>query len=161
MHMKQINTYIIEKLKIDKEVKIEEQVTWKLFCDTYHIEERNKNTFFCKDDIANRLLQGFNSLTDKKNNYLNNFIKKCKKDYKGTILFDLGIIHSPKNKLGAERYSIEILLSADKNIFLDFSLFPSDKLRFNVEFFNGTDEERKELKDVLGIILTKIINKDF
>ena len=161
MHMKQINTYIIEKLKIDKEVKIEEQVTWKLFCDTYHIEERNKNTFFCKDDIANRLLQGFNSLTDKKNNYLNNFIKKCKKNYKGTILFDLGIVHSPKNKLEAERYSIEILLSADKNIFLDFSLFPSDKLRFNVEFFNGTDEERKELKDVLGIILNKIINKDF
>lgn len=156
MHMKQINTYIIEKLKIDKEVKVE-QVNWKWFCDTYHIEERNKNTFLCKDDIANRLLQGFNSLTDKKNNYLNNFIKNCKKDYK----FDLGIVHSPKNKLGAERYSIEILLSADKNIFLDFSLFPSDKLRFNVEFFNGTDEERKELKDVLGIILNKIINKDF
>ena len=160
MHMKQINTYIIEKLKIDKEVKVE-QVTWKWFCDTYHIEERSKYTFFCKDDIANRLLQGLNSLTDKKNKYLSNFIKNCKKDYKNTILFDLGIIHNPKSKFGPEEYRIEILLSADKNIFLDFSMFPDDKRRFDLEFFNGTDQERKELKDVLGMILTKIINKDF
>ncbi len=161
MHMKQINTYIIEKLKINKKVKTEDQITWKWFCDTYYIEERNQNTFFCKDDIATRLLQGLNSLTDKKNNYLRNFIKNCKKDYKDTILSDLEIEHSPKNKFGAEKYSIEIRSSDRENTFVVFSIFPNDKLRFNLEFFTETDQEKKELKDVLGIILTKIINKDF
>ena len=160
MHMKQINIYISEKLKIDKEVKVE-QATWKWFCNTYHIEERSQNSFFCKDNIASRLLDGLNSLTDIKNNYLADFIKNCKKDYKDTILSDLGIEHRPENKFGAEEYRIEVIASAHENTFLDFSMFPSDKVRFNLEFFKGTEQERKELKDVLGIILTKIINKDF
>jgi len=158
--MKQINIYISEKLKIDKEVKVE-QATWKWFCNTYHIVERSQNSFFCKDNIASRLLDGLNSLTDIKNNYLADFIKNCKKDYKDTILSDLGIEHRPENKFGAEEYRIEIMASAHENTFLDFSMFPSDKIRFNLEFFKGTDQERKELKNVLGIILTKIINKDF
>ena len=141
MHMKQINIYIFEKLKIGKEVKVE-QATWKWFCDTYHIEERSQNTFFCKDNIASRLLQGLNSLTDKKNNYLTDFIKNCKKDYKDTILSDLGIHHIPENKFEAEGYRIKIISSAHENTFVVFSMFPSDKIRFGLEFFKGTDQER-------------------
>lgn len=160
MHMKQINIYILEKLKIDNKVKVE-QATWKWFCDTYYIKEGGRNKFFCKDNIASRLLQGLNSLTDKKNKYLADFIKNCKKDYKDTILSDLEIEHRPENKFGAEEYRIEIMSSAHENTFVTFSMFPSDKIRFNLEFFKGTDQERKELKDILGIILTKIINKDF
>ena len=40
-------------------------------------------------------------------------------------------------------------------------MFPSDKTKFNLEFFNETNQEREELKDVLGLILAKIINKNF
>ena len=161
MHMKQINIYILEKLKIGKEVKAVEQSFWKQFCYTYHIEENTQNTFFCKDYTAKQLLQGLNSLTDKKNDWLTDFIQNCKKDYKDTILSDLEIKYGPKNKFGDKNYSIEIKSSDCENTFVVFSMFPSDKTKFNLEFFNGTSQEREELKDVLGLILAKIINKNF
>ena len=37
--MKELNTYILEKLKIGKEVKVVGQSFWKQFYYTYHIEE--------------------------------------------------------------------------------------------------------------------------
>jgi hypothetical protein len=150
--MKQINTYIIEKLKINKDSQLE-NITWDSFCKKYDVKLFTSERYHCKN-VGDNIINGLDILLISKTD-VDNFIKTFKKEY--SIIEDLNLSHIGESDFSAEVYYIDIKLK-DKSL-LTLTIWPRSQYEFRLEYIDAKNKE--VINDILANILYKIINKDF
>jgi len=149
--MKNINSYIVEKLKLNKDIK-EETLTWKEFCNRYSISKFANTRYHCKG-FGYALIDKLNLLS-KEN--IKNFIKDCKEKY---FVENLSIEYLKESDFSAEAYRITLTLK--ENSFLILTIFVRSSYEMCIEYFNLNNDKKQEINDILANILYKIINDDF
>lgn len=149
--MKELDLYITEKLKLNKDVK-EETLTWKEFCKRYNISKFTNSRYHCKG-FDHDLIDKLDSLL---NENIENFIKDCKENY--SIEY-LSLRHIKERDFNADACQIEVRL--ENKSYLIFTIFTRSSYEMRIEYFNLNDEQKQKINDILANILYKIINNEF